>query len=208
MIFPEDKSGRIQFKQYLDEMEGVKLQDIWLDLPAVNPVANERTDYPTQKPEGLLERIVRMTTNNHDLVLDCFLGSGSTALAVQKLGRRWIGCDINKGAIQTTLKRLQGVMQEQAGRLRQRSTQPTLPELEFQDAEPEPAQLSFAVYRVNDYDLQIQHNEAVNLACDHLGVTRSRTDRFFDGALGKKLVKIVLFNHPLTPSTWRRSKKN
>jgi hypothetical protein len=58
--------------------------------------------------------------------------------------------------------------------------------------------LSFAVYRVNDYDLQIQHNEAVNLACEHIGVTRTRTDVYFDGTLGKRLAKIVPFGHPLT----------
>jgi hypothetical protein len=55
------------------------------------------------------------------------------------------------------------------------------------------------VYRVNDYDLQVQHNEAVNLACEHLGITRTRTDRFFDGVLGKRLARIVPFNLPLTP---------
>ncbi len=64
---------------------------------------------------------------------------------------------------------------------------------------PEPAQLGFAVYRVNDYDLQIQHNEAFNLAVEHLGMTRTKTDAFFDGTLGKKLIKIVPFNHPITP---------
>jgi hypothetical protein len=65
-------------------------------------------------------------------------------------------------------------------------------------APPAPAQLSFAIYRVNDYDLAIQHLEAVELACEHIGVTRTRTDRYFDGTFGKKLVKIVPFNHPLT----------
>jgi hypothetical protein len=64
---------------------------------------------------------------------------------------------------------------------------------------PPPAQLSFSVWRVNDYDLQIQHNEAVELACEHVGVERNRADPFFDGTLGKKLVKIVSFGHPLTP---------
>jgi len=64
---------------------------------------------------------------------------------------------------------------------------------------PQPAALSFAVYRVNDYDLQIQHNEAVNLACDYLGITRTKTDAYFDGVRGKQLVKIIPFNHPLSP---------
>jgi hypothetical protein len=58
---------------------------------------------------------------------------------------------------------------------------------------------TFSVYRVNDYDLQIQHNEAVNLACEHIGITRTKTDAFFDGVLGKKLVRIAPFNHPLSP---------
>jgi hypothetical protein len=62
-----------------------------------------------------------------------------------------------------------------------------------------PAQRSFTVWRVNDYDLAIQHNEAVNLACEKLGVERRRTDPYFDGTLGRSLVKIVPFGHPLTP---------
>lgn len=68
------------------------------------------------------------------------------------------------------------------------------------DGKPQgPSQLSFAVYRVNDYDLQIQHNEAVNLACEHIGIKRTKSDSFFEGELGKKLVKIIPFNHPLSP---------
>ncbi len=62
-----------------------------------------------------------------------------------------------------------------------------------------PAQLAFTVWRVNDYDLAVQHNEAVNLACEHIGVQRIRTDPYFDGIRGKSLVKIIPFSHPLTP---------
>jgi hypothetical protein len=114
----------------------------------------------------------------------------------QKLGRRWIGCDINKGAIQTTAKRLQGVMREQAQVL----AAATQGELVAQDdAPPAPCQLGFSTWRVNDYDLQIQHNEAVELASQHLGITRTRTDPFFDGTQGNKLAKIIPLNHPLTP---------
>jgi len=195
LIFPEDKSGRIQFKQYLDEMEGVKLQDLWTDIPAVHPVAGERIGFPTQKPEALIERIVKMASSPDDLVLDVFIGSGTTAVVAQKLGRRWIACDVNKGAIQTTARRLQAVIDAQKQR------PPTLPLSGGGEGggEPSPAQLSFAVYRVNDYHLQIQHNEAVELACEHLGVSRDRRDGFFDGTLGKRLVKIVPFNHPLSP---------
>ena len=199
LIFPKNKDGRIQFKQFLDEMEGVKIQDLWTDIPAVNPVAQERIGYPTQKPEALVERIIRMTTNPGDIVFDAFLGSGTTAAVAQKLGRRWLGCDINKGAIQITSKRLQSIINGQikeGEKLKQNSFDNMKSE---KDQKPEPAQLAFTVWRVNDYDLQVQHNEAVNLACEYIGVERKRSDTYFDGTLGKKLVKIVPFNHPLSP---------
>lgn len=210
LIFPEDKSGRIQFKQYLDEVEGVKLQDLWIDVFSVNPVATERLDYPTQKPEALLERIVSMVTKSGDIILDCFVGSGTTAAVAQKLGRRWICGDINKGAIQTTAKRLQTIINEQIDSARGGSkTAPSLPGIESDDKEkpPEPTQLAFSVWRVNDYDLAIQHNEAVNLACEHIGIQRTRTDSYFDGVLGRSLVKIIPFGHPLTPLDLEELKK-
>lgn len=172
------------------------------EIPVINPMANERSDFPTQKPELLLEYILLCASNPGGLILDSFIGSGTTATVAQKLGRRWIGCDINKGAIQTTAKRLQTIIQEQtrAGKARVGKNE-TLPGMESEDKEetPEPAQLAFTVWRVNDYDLAIQHNEAVNLACEHIGIQRTRTDPYFDGTLGKALVKIIPFDHPLTP---------
>lgn len=169
---------------------------VWT-IPLVHPIAIERTGYPTQKPEPLLKRIVEIFSNSNDLVLDCFIGSGTTAAVAQKLGRRWIGCDINKGAIQISAKRLQGVMQEQAAALVAATQQGEL--MAADDTESLAAQLAFNTWRVNDYDLQIQHNEAVELACEHLGITRTRTDPFFDGTRGKMLAKIIPLNHPLTP---------
>jgi DNA modification methylase len=112
LIFPKDKSGRIQYKQYLDEMEGVKLQDLWTDIPAVNPVAKERIDYPTQKPEALLERIIKASSNEGDLVADFFCGSGTTAAVAEKLGRKWIVADLGKFGIHTTRKRMIGVQRQ------------------------------------------------------------------------------------------------
>lgn len=193
--------GRPRRKQYLDEMQGMPLHDVWTDVYAVNSQAHEATGYPTQKPESLLRRLLELATSPRDLVLDCFIGSGTTAAVAQKLGRRWIGCDINKGAIQTTVKRLQSIMDDQAVELGKgpRATQGSLLAEDEAPAEPGPAQLAFSTWRVNDYDLQIQHNEAVALACEHLGVQRTRTDRYFDGTLGKKLVKVVPFTHPLSP---------
>ena len=171
------------------------MRDVW-EIKREHTRSNEHTDYPTQKPTELIDRILTALSGPDDLILDAFIGSGTTAVVAQKLGRRWIGCDINKGAIQTTAKRLQAVMREQAAALAG-SRQFEL--LDQPDAPPGPCQLGFGVWRVNDYDLQIQHNEAVELACQHLGITRNRADGFFDGAQGNRLVKIVPFNHPLTP---------
>jgi adenine-specific DNA-methyltransferase len=207
-----DQAGRIVFtsegrprrKQYLDEMPGMPVHDVWADVFPINSQALEATPYPTQKPEALVDRVIRLGSNPGDLVLDAFIGSGTTAAVAQKLGRRWIGCDINKGAIQTTAKRLQAIMREQAVEARTSAEAGEQGSLLGEDAGKErpapPAQLSFSTWRVNDYDLQIQHNEAVNLACEHIGVQRTRTDAFFDGTLGRRLVKIIPFDHPLSPA--------
>lgn len=191
-VWLRDDEGK---RRYQESSLERGLGDVWT-IPIINPVASERSGYPTQKPERLLENVITSSSNPGDLVLDCFIGSGTTAAVAQKLGRRWIGCDINKGAIQTTAKRLQGVIAEQAERLAA-ARQGEL--VAAADAPPSPCQLAFTTWRVNDYDLQIQHNEAVELACEHLGITRRRTDSFFDGVRGQMLVKIVPFNHPLSP---------
>jgi len=204
LYFPTD-GKRIYRKIYIDEYPGQPIQNLWTDVYVINPMAHEREDYPTQKPESLLERIIRVSTNPGDLVLDCFIGSGTTAAVSQTIGRRWIAADINKGAMQTTAKRLQGIIREQIESEQKR--QHPLPGLGQEDTTPKSAQYSFAVYRVNDYDLQIQHNEALNLACEHIGVARIKTDVFFDGTLGNRLVKVIPFNHPLTPLDLEEVKK-
>jgi DNA modification methylase len=93
------KSGMPSYKRYLDEMPGVPLQDIWADIPPIPPQAQERLGYPTQKPEALLERILRASSNEGDVVLDPFCGCGTTVQVAQKLNRRWIGIDITHLAI-------------------------------------------------------------------------------------------------------------
>ena len=106
LVMPKDKEGRIYRKIYADTYPGQVIQNIWTDIPIVNPMAKERVDYPTQKPEALLERVVKSSSNEGDLVLDCFVGSGTTASVAEKLGRRWITCDLGRFAIHTTRKRL------------------------------------------------------------------------------------------------------
>jgi DNA modification methylase len=183
------------------EGEGYPIEDTWnaseldrLDSIQIMSFSREKMDYPTQKNENLLARIIRASSDQGDLVLDCFVGSGTTISVAQQLGRRWIGCDINKGSVQTAARRVQQTIERQIGGTDQ---QPELPASAATAAAP--AQLSYSSYRVNDYDLALQHNEAVNLACEHIGIERSRGDAYFDGTLGKSLVKIIPFGRPLTP---------
>jgi adenine-specific DNA-methyltransferase len=117
------------YKQYLHESKGKQLEDIWggeetedggspdddnvwEDANLANPMADERTGYATQKPEVLLERIMRASSGEKDLIADFFCGSGTTLAVAEKLGRKWIGCDLGRFAIHTTRKRLIGVQRE------------------------------------------------------------------------------------------------
>jgi DNA modification methylase len=86
--------GMPRLKLYLDQMPGVPCDDIWVDIPPINSQAQERLGYPTQKPEALLERIIKASSNEGDLVLDPFCGCGTAVVAAQRLKRRWIGIDI------------------------------------------------------------------------------------------------------------------
>lgn len=98
-----------RYKRYLDEMPGVAIGDIFSDISPANSQAIERLGYPTQKPEALLERIINSSSTEGSLVLDCFVGSGTTAAVAEKLNRRWIACDLSRFAIHTTRKRLLGI---------------------------------------------------------------------------------------------------
>ena len=99
-------SGKKRLIRFLDEEKGESLGDIWIDIPEVNSMAEERCDYPTQKPEALLERIILASSNSGDLVMDIFGGSGTAAAVAEKLGRRWITCDFGKHAIYTMQRRM------------------------------------------------------------------------------------------------------
>jgi len=161
------------------DKRGKLLEDWWIDVAGIGYAHKQITGFATQKPETLLDRIINASSNKGDLVLDCFIGSGTTARVAQKLSRRWIGCDINKGAIHLTSRELQKIINWQ---VKNKDTKyPT-----------------FAIYKVNNYDLKLLRTEAIELAVQHIGIQRTKTDRFFDGYLGKTLVKIIEFNHPLT----------
>jgi len=162
----------------------------WLDkwdknrVNQVNQSGYERLYYPTQKPEALLERIIKASSTPDSIVLDCFSGSGTTASVAQKLGRKWIACDVNKGAIQTTMKRLQTRIKEQQANKA----------LDFDKTQ---LYNSINHYRVNNYDFQEQSYLRA-IAMEKYGIEKLPTDTFFDGIQGQRLVKIAELNKPLT----------
>ena len=116
------------------------MQSVWDDFGKIHHLADERIDFPTQKPETLLERIIRASSNPGDLVMDCFAGSGTTAAVAEKLGRRWITCDFGKHAVYTMQKRLLNIAESKALGQEKTSKKYSLP--------PKP----FAVVSVGAYD--------------------------------------------------------
>ncbi len=100
------RDGLARIKRYLDEVKGMPVPDVWSDIFPVNSQASERVDYPTQKPEVLLERLMLSSSSPGDLVMDVFGGSGTTAAVAEKLGRRWITSDFGKHALYTMQKRI------------------------------------------------------------------------------------------------------
>ena len=101
-----------QKKQYLDDGDGVSIQSLWDDITGIGASSNEGRQYPTQKPEGLLDRILKVSSNEGDLVADFFCGSGTTLAVAEKLGRKWIGADLGRFAIHTSRKRMVAVQRE------------------------------------------------------------------------------------------------
>lgn len=166
---------------YLDEVEGDIVDSVWTDIPPVNPVAKERQNYPTQKPEALIERIIKSSTNPGDIVFDCFMGSGTTQAVAMKLGRRFIGADINLGAIQTTTKRLVGVANELNSQMQE-----------------ETKYTGFEVYNVNNYDFFRNPVEARDLLIQALEIQPFPQSNVWDGELDGRMVKIMPVNRIAT----------
>ena len=110
--FPDNPNANPRIKHYLHEGKGVQPDNVWTDVAPVNSQAKQATGYVTQKPEALLERIIKAPSNEGDLVADFFCGSGTTAAVAEKLGRKWIGSDLGKFAIHTTRKRMIGVQRQ------------------------------------------------------------------------------------------------
>jgi len=177
-----DEAGNLVYYRQEDKV----VNDTWTDIQLLNPMAKERLEYPTQKPEALVERIIRTSSNPGDIVFDCFMGSGTTQAVAMKLGRRFIGADINLGAVQITTKRLLGVAQELESR-----------QLALDD-EDENAPIGFEVYNVNHYDVFRNPAEAKDLLVQALELHPLEQSHLFDGEKDGRLWKIMPVNRIAT----------
>ena len=106
------KNGMPSYKGYLADMKGVPVQDMWSDVHPLMGSSQEWLDYPTHKPEAVLERIIKASSNEGNIIADFFCGSGTLAAVAEKLGRKWIVSDLGKFAIHTTRKRMIGVQRQ------------------------------------------------------------------------------------------------
>ena len=161
--------------------------DTWY-IATINAMAKEKENYPTQKPEDLLTKIILASSNPGDIIFDCFMGSGTTQAVAMKLGRRFIGADINLAAIQTTTKRLITVASEL----------------------PKNTHIStgFEVHNVNNYDFFRNPIEAKNLIIEALEIQPFTQGNVWDGELDGRMVKIMPVNRIATKADLEELKAN
>lgn len=151
-----------------------EIPEDWWKMAITARKRNEILDFPTQKPESLVERIIKASSNKDSIVLDCFCGSGTTAAVAERLGRRWIMADLNKGAIQTTIGRVLNVSNSK-----------------------KKVKRGILHYRINNYD-HARQDELKRIIIRKYGIQINRMDPFFDGLCGGRLAKIIDLNRPLT----------
>lgn len=158
-----------------EDDKGKPIGNIWNDISLINSQAEERVGYPTQKPLALLNRIIQCASKPNDLVFDFFMGSGTTQVSAMKLGRRFIGADINLGAIITTTKRLSNALGQDGGGLP-----------------------GFEVYSVNNYELFRNPTQAKDLLLEALEIQPLEQHSLYDGEKDGRMVKIMPVNRIAT----------
>lgn len=181
-------TGKISIKYYRETvgdkvLEKTVADNIWDDIPGLGITPQQYLGYPTQKPEALLERIIKASSNPGDLVLDCFMGSGTTQAIAMKLGRRFIGADINLGAVETTTKRLLNI-------------DPNY--LDRNGEELKTIYTGFEVYNVNNYDIFRNPVEAKDLLIEALEIQPWHSGSIYDGEKDGYMVKIMPINRIAT----------
>lgn len=162
------------------------MRDVW-DVSYINSQAIERTGYPTQKPEALIERIIKASSEPGDIIFDCFMGSGTTQAVAMKLGRRFLGADINLGAIQTATKRLLDIVK---------------------DLNNDSIYRGFEVYNVNNYDLFRNPIEAKAIIIQALDIQPFNGHNLWDGELDGRMVKIMPVNRIASKADLEEIKAN
>lgn len=161
------------------EIKSFAISSTWKDIKAIDPKdIAKKLDYPTQKPEELLERIIKASSNPGDLVFDCFMGSGTTQAVAMKLGRKFIGTDINIGAIQTTTKRLLKIAEE--------------------NRENEELYTGFEYYHVNNYDFFRNPIQAKEILLEAYEIEKFDNSNIFDGQKEGRMIKIMPTNRITT----------
>ena len=187
----DDKGNYIKRES---KKKGVLMHDVWHDINFIAPGSKERAQYPTQKPIALLERIIKASSNPGDVVFDCFMGSGTAQVAAMKLERRFIGADINLGAVDITTKRLLNLAKEiQDGAAQGK--------INVQDANTE-GELTFytglEIYNVNHYDIFRNPLEAKDLLIKALEIQSLQSGSIYDGEKDGRMVKIMPINRIAT----------
>lgn len=171
IYFPKDKKGRLRRKSYADELKGMPVQNLWTDIHVISSHAAERLGYPTQKPEALLERIIRASSNKGDVVLDPFCGCGTSIAVAERLDRQWIGIDITHLAIAAIVSRMEAAF----------------PRIEIaRHGEPADVGGARALAQLDRYDFQdwaLAFVRARPIAHDERGKSKKGADRGIDGVI-------------------------
>jgi site-specific DNA-methyltransferase (adenine-specific)/adenine-specific DNA-methyltransferase len=177
-------SGRIDLSEFarVVEIENNETiaHDVW-QINYLNSQSKERQNYPTQKPEELINRVIEASSNPGDIILDCFMGSGTTQAAALKLGRKFIGVDINLGSIQISTKRFLNITTDIKSKLQE-----------------EKKYTGFSVYNVNHYDVFRNPLEAKDLLIKALEIQPLPNNSLYDGEKDGRMVKIMPVNRIAT----------
>jgi len=180
-----DENGNVMYRMSYEK----RVDDVWR-MSMLQPAdKTENVNYPTQKPEKLIERIIKASSNPGSLVFDCFMGSGTTQAVSMKLGRRFIGADINLGAVQTTTKRLIKISKE----LEKKQI-----DLTGSDEGALIYYTGFEVYNVNHYDIFRNPLEAKDLLIEALEIQKLEANNLYDGEKDGRMVKIMPVNRIAT----------
>lgn len=190
-----DAGNGKKVKRYIEDAlkEGRNIDDVW-DIDKINNSDKQLTGYPTQKPENLIERFILSSTKPGDIVFDCFMGSGTTQVSALKNGRKFIGSDINLGAIETTIKRLNSV---------RKGLSHEFPKIDFENEDGEYEEVEdfytgFSVFNVNNYDVFRNPIEAKEILKQALEIQPLPNNSIYDGEKDGRMVKIMPVNRIAT----------